>query len=258
MGVVRPPAVAGSFYPRSGDELASVIDRMLAGSQPAELAVEPTAVIVPHAGYMYSGEVAAVAYRAIADCGPRRVIVLGPAHSVGFPGLVGPDADALQTPLGLVAVDPYRPPGVEDNHAAHANEHSLEVQVPFLQTLFETFTVLPLLTGEVTPAAAAEALGDSLDRAGTMAVISSDLSHYLDYDRATARDSATARAITDLAPEQLRAGDACGLVAVQAALEVGRDRDWTCQLLDLRNSGDTAGDRHRVVGYGSFVLGPPA
>lgn len=258
MGVVRPPAVAGSFYPGTRDGLADMVDSLLSQAAPPPLEVTPTMIIVPHAGYVYSGPVAAVGYRAIADRRPRRLVALGPSHYRAFRGVAGPDADALQTPLGLVAVDSYRPAGVSDDADVHSEEHSLEVQLPFLQTLFEAFTVLPLLTGGTSPDETAAVLGEALDRTNTLAVISSDLSHYLDYASATRRDAAAAEAITSLQPEHLRDGDACGLVAVQAALIVARSRGWRCQLLDLRNSGDTAGDRRRVVGYGSFGLGPAA
>ncbi len=258
MGVVRPPAAAGTFYPGSAGQLTDEIERLLADADPPAIDVDPAMLIVPHAGYAYSGPVAATAYRILSRVSPlpRRIIALGPSHFVRFSGVAGPDAEALQTPLGLIAVDAAVPEDIHQNAAAHAREHSLEVQLPFLHHLLDAFTVLPLLTGDIGPEEAAALLDDALDRPNAFAVISSDLSHYHDYQTARARDEQTARAIIRLRPHDLRWDDACGITAIQAALLVARRHNWQCRLLDLRNSGDTAGDHGRVVGYGSFVLGP--
>lgn len=257
MGSVRPPAVAGSFYPRSPDVLRQTVRDLLADADPPEIDVTPAMLIVPHAGYVYSGPVAATAYSYLVSLPspPRRLLLMGPSHYAGFAGMAASGADAFQTPLGLVATDSRTPADAAVNLAAHADEHSLEVQLPFLQVLLDAFTVQPLLTGSILPKDVAKVLDDVL-AAQDLAVISSDLSHYLAYDRALPRDERTASAICELRAEDLRRDDACGVTAVQAALLVARRHDWGCRLVDLRNSGDTAGDRTRVVGYGAFVIGP--
>jgi AmmeMemoRadiSam system protein B len=145
---------------------------------------------------------------------------------------------------------------VRPNPAAHAGEHSLEVQLPFLQIVLARFSVLPLLTGDVAPDAVAEVLEAALRGDDVVGIVSSDLSHYLDYDSARNRDLRTAAAITELRPADVSPEDACGRTGVQAALVLARRKGWACRLLDLRSSGDTAGSRDRVVGYGAFVLGP--
>jgi len=258
MGVVRPAAAAGSFYPGSADQLSRQVDRLLTEADPPATDLDPAMLIVPHAGYVYSGPVAATAYQLLSgvEPRPRRIIAMGPSHFVPFAGIAAPDAHALQTPLGLVAVDPMVPPTVTQNAGAHAREHSLEVQLPFLQHILDAFTVLPLVTGSVEPETAAAVLDDALDRAGAFGLISSDLSHYHDYATASRRDERTAQTIIRLEPDELRWDDACGITAVQAALLVARKRNWQCRLLDLRNSGDIAGNHDRVVGYGAFALGP--
>ena len=237
--------------------LRQTIGDLLAGADPPEIDVTPAMVIVPHAGYVYSGPVAATAYRylALLPTPPRRLVLFGPSHFAGFQGVATSGADAFQTPLGLVATDSRPPAGTTDDLTAHAREHSLEVQLPFLQVVLDAFTVQPMLTGEIAPEAAADVLDEAL-RERHLAVISSDLSHYLAYDEARTRDRQSASAIVELRPEDLRSGDACGVTAVQAGLLLARRRNWRCRLVDLRNSGDTAGDRSRVVGYGAFVIGP--
>jgi AmmeMemoRadiSam system protein B len=258
MAVVRSAAAAGTFYPGTAVELRKELGGLLNNAEPPAIDLEPAMVIVPHAGYVYSGPVAAAAYALLRSVhpSPRRIVALGPSHFVRFAGIAGPDADVLQTPLGPVAVDADSPETVIQSAAAHAREHSLEVQLPFLQYVLDAFTVLPLLTGDVPASVAAEVLDRTLDRTGAFGVISSDLSHYHDYATATERDGRTAHTIVRLQSEELEWQDACGLTAVQAALLVARRRGWQCRLLDLRNSGDTAGDRQWVVGYGAFVLGP--
>lgn len=257
MGPVRPPAVAGSFYPRSAGVLRQTIGDLLAAADPPEIDLTPAMLIVPHAGYVYSGPVAATAYRylALLPSPPRRLVLFGPSHYVEFEGVATSGADAFQTPLGLVGADSRTPAGVTDNLTAHAREHSLEVQLPFLQVLLEAFTVQPMLTGDIAAEDAADVLDEALSERH-LAVISSDLSHYLADDEARRRDQSSASAIVELRAEDLRRGDACGVTAIQAGLLVARRHNWKCRLVDLRNSGDTAGDRNRVVGYGAFVIGP--
>ncbi len=259
MGVVRPAAVAGTFYPGTARALRAAVDEMVRAAEVPPIDIRPAMLIVPHAGYRYSGPVAATAYRLLASATPppRRLVLLGPSHFSDIVGLASPNADAMQTPLGLVAVTAGPTPNVHPNQAAHAREHSLEVQLPFLQCLLDAFTVLPLLTGTVDPDPAADVLDDLLGTTADFAIISSDLSHYRSYDAATEQDERTAQAIVALEPMALAWDDACGRTAVQAALLLAKRRRWSCRLLDLRNSGDTAGDRTRVVGYGAFAIGPP-
>lgn len=260
---MRAPAVAGSFYPAEPDRLRTEVADLLAAAPPPPSPHSALrALVVPHAGYVYSGPVAATAYRLLHDPDPppERYVVLGPSHFVRFDGVATPGHEAWDTPLGTTRIDDAlraiaeEQPGVVRNDAAHAREHSLEVQLPFLHHL-GAGAVLPLVTGDVEPATAAAVLGQLLDEPGVIAVISSDLSHYLNSDAASARDRLTAQAIIGLRPDDLVWDDACGRTAIQALLHVARARSWTCRLLDLRNSGDTAGGKTRVVGYGAFALG---
>jgi len=260
---IRSPAVAGSFYPSDPEELRTSIEGMLAKAAVPATNVEPRLFIVPHAGHIYSGPVAATAYRLLQSIDPqRRLVVVGPSHFVTVAGLSTPGVDALATPLGVLAVDAELTaiaeshPAVAPHRRAHAREHSVEVQLPFLQVVLGQFTVLTLLTGTVVPETVAEVLGALMNVKGVVALISSDLSHYLDYDEARVHDARTARAILTLRPDDLAWGDACGLVGVQAAVLLARREGWDCSLLDLRSSGDTAGGHDAVVGYGSFVIGP--
>lgn len=262
-GSVRSPAVAGSFYPSDSGELRASVHEMLEAATVPEAQIKGRLLIVPHAGYRYSGPIAATAYRFLqTPARPRRVVVLGPSHFVVFPGLATPGTEYLSTPLGIVAADAELTatagalPTVAPNRVAHAREHSVEVQLPFLQVVLGEFSVLSLLTGTVEPETVAGLLDALIEDEDVLAVISSDLSHYLEYDAARTHDVQTARAIVALRPQDLAWGDACGLTGVQAALLVAGRRGWECSLLDLRSSGDTAGDRASVVGYGSFVIGP--
>ena len=260
---IRSPAVAGTFYPSDPEELRASVEGMLAAAvvRPPDLGVR--LLIVPHAGYVYSGPVAATAYRLLqVGDRPRRLIVVGPSHFAAFPGLATPGVEGLETPLGVVPVDAEltalaeENPAVAPNGAAHVREHSVEVQLPFLQVALEQFSVLTLLTGMVQPETVTELLGDLTEAEGMVVLISSDLSHYLDYQTARVQDAQVARTIVAKCPTDLTAGDACGLVGVQAALLLARLKGWECALLDLRSSGDTAGGHDAVVGYGSFAIGP--
>ena len=221
----------------------------------------PKALIVPHAGYPYSGPIAASAYAPLAALRHRirRVVLLGPTHRVAVVGLALPAATAFQTPLGTVpldleAMDILRPfPQVSVNSAAHALEHSLEVQLPFLQTVLETFLLVPLAVGMASPEAVAEVLEALWGGPETLLVVSSDLSHYLPYAQAQALDGSTCDRIVGL---QLLASheQACGATPVNGLLLAARRHGLKAQLLDLRNSGDTSGDRSSVVGYGAFAF----
>ena len=262
METVRPPAVAGSFYPASPARLRREVEERLAAASRVE-AVAPQALIVPHAGYAFSGPVAATAYAHLARTRPdvRRVVMLGPSHFARVDGLALPGAEALGTPLGPVPVDAEgeararRHASVADSPAAHAREHSLEVQLPFLQVTLPEASVVALLYGGTSPEQVSPLIEEFLGEAGTLVLVSSDLSHYLPYEAARRKDEATARAITDLYPSALDEGSACGLAGVQALLLAARGRGLAATCLDLRNSGDTTGDHERVVGYGAFSLG---
>jgi len=260
---IRRPAVAGMFYPADPAELRGMVQPMLDRVPPSDRV--PKAIIAPHAGYMYSGPVAAQAYAQLrAGRGRiRRVILLGPAHRVYVRGLALPGDDQFATPLGLVDIDTRAAdrirhlPQVRTLDAAHAEEHSLEVHLPFLQSVLERFELVPLVVGEATPAEVAEVLDLLWGGEETLIVISSDLSHYLDYDAARARDSRTADSIRSLQLEAIGPYEACGCMPLHGLLSIARQRGLRIELLDLRNSGDTAGPRDRVVGYGSFSVWSP-
>jgi AmmeMemoRadiSam system protein B len=251
---IRTPAVAGAFYPADPARLRAEVAALLAIAAPAA-APPPAALIVPHAGYVYSGPVAATAYSLLARTRPevRRVIMVGPSHFAFIDGLALPGAGALATPLGEVPADAEgeararRHPAVGTSPAAHAREHSLEVQLPFLQMALPHFSAIALLCGQVQ---AEQVLGEE----SALVLVSSDLSHFLPYEEARRRDEETAQAVERLDPGGLDHDSACGLVGVQALLLAARRRGLGATRLDLRNSGDTAGDRHRVVGYGAFAF----
>jgi AmmeMemoRadiSam system protein B len=259
---VRAPAVMGSFYPRDPEELGTTVAALLARhGAPAR---SPKALIVPHAGYVYSGNVAARAY---ASLGPaahalRRVLLLGPSHREWFRGLAVPTVQAFATPLGAVRVDTAAVsrlcalPAVVRSDAAHAIEHNLEVQLPFLQHLSPAAEIVPVVAGDASPAEVAAVIEELWNGAETLIVVSSDLSHYHSYRRAQVLDGATAQAIvggrTDLLGEQ-----ACGCVLVNGLNLAVRAHGLRAAILDLRNSGDTAGDKQQVVGYGAFGFFEP-
>ena len=259
METIRPAAVAGLFYPETGRELGRAV-RALMARAPANPLL-PKALIAPHAGYEYSGSVAASAYASLAarTARIRRVVLLGPCHRVAVRGLALPASDAFATPLGMVPVDHAAVrtivdlPQVTVSVAAHAQEHALEVQLPFLQVLLKDFSLVPLAVGQ----ASAEEVAEVLDRLWggdeTLVVVSSDLSHYLPYAQAQVMDRATAHDILSLHPlgsyEQ-----ACGSAPINGLLLVAARRGLGPHLLDLRNSGDTSGDHGRVVGYAAFAF----
>jgi len=261
MATARPPAVAGMFYPADPAELKAMVDGMLAEAATDEPA--PKAMIVPHAGYVYSGPVAATAYaRLLNRVHPiRRVVLFGPAHRVPFRGLAVPSVDYFQTPLGLIPLDRVaiealkRLPFVVESDAAHAQEHSLEVHLPFLQeTLGEGFELVPVVVGDARPEEVAEALEALWDGPETLIVVSSDLTHYLDYETSRRIDRVTSEAIEQLQPERIGFEQACGRIPVQGLLLEARRHGLHGRTVDLRNSGDTAGPRDQVVGYGAYVF----
>lgn len=261
---VRTPAVAGLFYPGDPLELRSAVRQFLDEQPVANPARLPKALIVPHAGYLYSGTVAGCGYRLLAAPGGtiRHVVLLGPSHRVPMRGLAAPSHDFYATPLGEVPIDAVARQrlrelglaGIAD--APHTAEHSLEVQVPFLQSVLHDFDLLPLAVGLAPPAQVARALEAVWGGPDTLVVVSSDLSHYHTSAEARHLDQQATQSIlalrSDLADEQ-----ACGARAINGLMEVARRRGLVVELLDLRNSGDTAGDRSRVVGYGSYALYEP-
>ena len=262
MSSVRPAAVAGTFYPASASELARGVKALLAqaadgaAGQPA-----PKAIIAPHAGYIYSGPTAAAVYARLAPARGviKRVVLLGPVHRVPVRGLALPAAQSLATPLGNIAVDAAavtalkKLPQVTVSAAAHAMEHSLEVHLPFLQQALGDFSLVPLAVGDATADEVAQVLDALWGGAETLIVISSDLSHFLNYADAQAVDRLTAHAILDMRAT-ISHEQACGGTPVNGLLQTARRRGLTSELIDLRNSGDTAGDRNRVVGYGAFAF----
>lgn len=276
---VRPPAVAGRFYPDDPRELEAMVRAFLAeggrdaGRWPGSRAVPdapaaaapPLALVAPHAGYVYSGPVAGSAYRLMLPrrSDVRRVVILGPSHFVAFRGLALPESATFSTPLGEHAVDPEGAAALEAHPAvrrwerAHAQEHCLEVHLPFLRVALGAVPVLPVVTGEADPDDIADALARVWD-AGTLVVVSSDLSHYLPYGRAREADARTAAAVERLEGGALGPHDACGVVALRGLLEAARRRGLRARCVDLRSSGDTEGSRGRVVGYGAFAFWDPA
>jgi AmmeMemoRadiSam system protein B len=260
MSHIRPPAVAGMFYPGNPAVLQRTVDELLATATPAATA-QPKALIVPHAGYIYSGSTAALAYAALAPWRAtiRRVVLLGPTHRVAVAGLALTEANALATPLGTVAVDAAAVaeiaalPQVVASDRVHAQEHSLEVHLPFLQRALDDFRVIPLAVGHAAPEDVAEVLDRLWDGPETLIVISSDLSHFLPYASANQVDRDTCTHILAL-DAHIRPEQACGAYPVNGLLLAARRRGLVPTLLHRCNSGDTAGDRQRVVGYAAFTF----
>jgi len=259
---IRPAAVAGLFYSHDPNELAQTLDAMLdAAAQSLPVAAIPKAIIAPHAGYVYSGPIAASVYARLkpARARIRRVVLLGPTHRVAVRGLALPDSDAFATPLGRVPLDAESVallrtlPHVTVSSSAHAFEHSLEVHLPFLQSVLDEFTLVPLAVGHAEADQVAQVLEALWGGPETLIVVSSDLSHYHPYHEAQAIDQRTTddilRLATDITHEQ-----ACGATPMTGLNLAAQRRGLRPQLLDLRNSGDTAGDRKRVVGYGAFAF----
>jgi AmmeMemoRadiSam system protein B len=260
MPKIRPPAVAGKFYPHNQQQLREMVEGYLADAGVASTGPRPKAIIAPHAGYIYSGPIAGTAYSYLARANSRvrRVVLLGPAHWVPFRGLAASSAEAFATPLGNVPLDQSARqailtlPQVCLFDEAHEPEHSLEVHLPFLQVALADFSLVPLVVGAADAAEIAEVLQLLWGGPETVVVISSDLSHYHDYSTARALDQATSRAIEQ--KKALKESQACGGRAINGLLQMARQYGLRPEIADLRSSGDTAGPRDRVVGYGAYLF----
>jgi AmmeMemoRadiSam system protein B len=265
MPATRSAAVAGSFYPAEPSSLASEVASYLADARDAAATARaPKAIIAPHAGYIYSGPIAASVYARLEPLRGRvkRVVLAGPAHRVYVDGIALPSAAAFESPLGAVrldraAIEQLRAlPFAEVSDRAHAMEHSLEVHVPFLQSVLGDFDLVPIVVGDASPAQMAQVFDLLWGGDETLIVVSSDLSHYLPYDAARSRDRETAAAILGL-DARLVPEEACGCGPINGLLHTARRRGHKPEQSDVRNSGDTAGDRDRVVGYGAFAFHEP-
>lgn len=260
MATIRRPAVAGMFYPETATALRTVVQSLLSAA--CSTGPRPKAIIAPHAGYIYSGPIAASAFARLKPHAHKitRVVVLGPSHHVALRGIACPDVDFFATPLGNIRVDRAALQLIRDlpcvclSDAAHAQEHSLEVQLPFLQEIFSDFSLVPLVAGDIAPRDVAQVLNRLWGNDDTLLVISSDLSHEHDYATAQQQDAVTSRAIERLRFENLSPEGACGSACIGGLLYVARQRGLQAHALDVRNSGDTAGPRDRVVGYGAYAV----
>lgn len=257
---VRPAAVAGAFYPRAADSLHGMVSGLLDGAR-ARPHDDTRAVIAPHAGYIYSGAVAAEAFATLEPLKGhiRRAVVIGPAHFVTLRGIAVPSHEAFATPLGDVPVDRAaldeiaELPHVATEDEPHAPEHALEVELPFLQVVLGKVPIIPLVVGAAKAEEVADVLAQLWD-GHTLIVVSTDLSHYHSYETARRLDAATAQAIERCDEEAISAQDACGVLPLRGLLIEARRRGLAIERLDLRNSGDTAGDRVSVVGYGAWAI----
>ena len=265
MATIRPAAVSGSFYPGEASALAAEVASYLAdAAAPRAGDTPPKAIIAPHAGYIYSGPIAASIYARLTPLRGivRRVVLAGPAHRVYVRGVAIPATQAFASPLGTIELDAEalarlrELPFVEVSDRAHALEHSLEVHLPFLQSVLGDFRLVPMVVGDASAEEVARLYELLWGGDETLLVVSSDLSHYLPYQAARDRDGETARAILRL-EERLDPEEACGAAPINGLLRAARRHGLSAEQVDLRNSGDTAGDRERVVGYGAFAFHAP-
>lgn len=257
---IRKAAVAGQFFEAGAVSLQKQVGALMSGALSGLTSV-PKALIVPHAGYIYSGSIAARAYACLESQRHqiRRVVLFGPAHRVYLEGMAVPSVDLFATPLGDVPLDQdaieqiIDMPGVNVSDQAHQDEHSLEVQLPFLQTLLTQFTLVPVLVGDCDPVMVAAVIDQLWGGKDTLLVISTDLSHFLSYDEARLVDAHTCTRILEKT-SSLSGEEACGARALNGLMCSEHARALDIELLGVCNSGDTAGDKNRVVGYGAFLL----
>lgn len=258
--MIKQPAVAGLFYPVDPHQLAQAVVKYIEDAKTDEKV--PKAIIVPHAGYIYSGSVAASAYARLKNTihPITRVVLIGPSHHVAFRGLAVSRAEAFLTPLGQVPVDLeavdalLQFPFVQYLEQAHTREHCLEVHLPFLQEVLTTFKIVPVVAGDASPEQVGQVINALWGGDETLIVISSDLSHYYDYTMARQLDQLTSEHIEQLRFDQLGHESACGRVPISGLLKVAQEKSLAIKTIDLRNSGDTSGDKTRVVGYGAYVI----
>jgi len=259
MKIMQKAVVAGTFYPADAEELAAMLQKFFIEAQGQDQPL-PQAIVAPHAGYVYSGPIAASAYACLNRVRNqiKRVIVVAPSHRYPFTGIATSSADVFATPLGEILIDRAAIrkiaalPQITQLDAAFASEHSLEVQLPFLQMQLQDFQLIPLLVGMATPKEVAEVLAMLWAEEGTLLVVSSDLSHYHNYQTAQKIDSLTAQKILALDYNTLDGEQACGYMGLQGLLWLAKQKGWCAKCLDLRNSGDTMGEKDHVVGYGAF------
>jgi AmmeMemoRadiSam system protein B len=260
MDRIRNPAVAGMFYPENPERLAAIVGGYLADAKRSD--IRPKAIIAPHAGYEYSGPIAGSAFATLEPISAdiTRVVLIGPSHRVAFYGLAASTAKAFQTPLGNIPLDreaidiALELDQVIELDEAHTMEHSLEVELPFLQEVLGTFSLVPLVVGEATYEEVSEVIDALWGGNETLIVISSDLSHYLNYKQAQTLDGETKKSIEALEPEALSHEQACGRIPIGGLLLSARKRGLHMTTLDMRNSGDTAGEKNQVVGYGAYAV----
>ncbi len=257
----RPAAVAGMFYPDDPQQLKSDINQYLSHAS-SSASPAPKAIIVPHAGYIYSASVAASAYQLLLSDVQKinQVILLGPSHHLAFRGIATPDNDYFATPLGKIRINQplclksQSLDFVQINNLAHEQEHSLEVQLPFLQVILPDFELTPLVVGDCEMAQVGRLLELLWGGEETLIVISTDLSHFHNYQVANRLDKQTSLAIEQLQPERISSENACGKAPLNGLLTLAKKKQLTVNCLDLRNSGDTAGSMDRVVGYGAYAV----
>lgn len=258
----RPTAVAGLFYPTLPSVLTEMVNNDLAQASPPSEKHTPKALIVPHAGYIYSGPVAASAYQYLSPLRHiiKRVIIIGPSHRLAFRGVALSSADYFETPLGDIPIDKTAQAtladiaGVEILDLAHATEHSLEVQLPFLQQVLDDFSIVPIVAGDASPDLVEKVIATLWGGPETVFIISSDLSHYHDYQTAQQIDSSTSQDIIDLNFRAVHSNNACGCVGIRGLLKFAHQHPLKPSVIDIRNSGDTAGSKDSVVGYGAYMF----
>ncbi|PIQ23754.1 AmmeMemoRadiSam system protein B [bacterium (Candidatus Blackallbacteria) CG17_big_fil_post_rev_8_21_14_2_50_48_46] len=264
MSYTRYPAVAGRFYPDNPQVLTEMVDGYLAKAASPDKAQNLRVVVAPHAGYIYSGPVAGYSYRQLESLDPKthwKIFILGPSHRYPLRGVSVCAFDQYQTPLGMIPVSPLAKELAEKLGfipEADLMEHSLEVQLPFLQRALKSFEIIPIVIGAAPPKQLAQILLPYSQQADVLFVISTDLSHYHSYEEARRIDAIANHAIPALDFQEMAdKGDACGMIGVLTAIEIARIEGWQGHFLDYRNSGDTAGPRDQVVGYGAYSFTAP-